>query len=64
MDLRGVPCPLNWVKARLALETLDPGDELWLELDPGDPLESVPRSASEDGHAVAVDGTHVTITKH
>ena len=63
MDLRGVPCPLNWVRARLALELMKPGEQLLVQLDPGEPLESVPRSAGEDGHAVTVDGTLVTITK-
>ena len=63
LDLRGVPCPLNWVRARLLLETLEPGDELRLQLDPGEPVESVPASAREDGHKVAVDGTLVTITR-
>ena len=63
LDLTGVMCPLNWVKAKLALEELDPGDELTLLLDPGEPIESVPRSAREDGHEVRVDGTSVTIVK-
>jgi TusA-related sulfurtransferase len=64
LDLTGVACPLNWVKAKLALEELDPGDELTLLLDSGEPIESVPRSAREDGHEVRVDGTAVTIVKH
>jgi len=63
LDLTGVVCSLNWVKAKLALEELDPGDELILLLDPGEPIESVPRSAREDGHEVRVDGTTVTIVK-
>jgi len=63
LDLTGVMCPLNWVNAKLALEELDPGDELTLLLDPGEPIESVPRSAREDGHEVRVDGTSVTIVK-
>ena len=63
LDLTGVVCPLNWVKAKLALEELAPGDELTLLLDPGEPLDSVPRSALEDGHSVRVDGTRVTIVK-
>jgi TusA-related sulfurtransferase len=63
LDLRGVPCPMNWVRARVLLETLDAGTELRLQLDPGEPVESVPRSALEDGHNVAVDGTNVTIIK-
>lgn len=63
LDLTGVQCPLNWVRARLALERLSPGDELVVRLDPGEPLASVPRSAREDGHAVAVEGDRVTIVK-
>jgi tRNA 2-thiouridine synthesizing protein A len=63
LDLRGVPCPLNWVKTRLALEDLQPGAELTIQLDPGEPIESVPASAREDGHDVTVHGTTVTIVK-
>jgi tRNA 2-thiouridine synthesizing protein A len=63
LDLTGVICPLNWVKAKLALEELDQGDRLTLLLDPGEPVESVPRSARDDGHEVTVDGTRVTIVK-
>lgn len=63
IDLTGVACPMNWVKTKLALERLAPGDELTVRLDRGEPIESVPRSASEDGHDVAVEGTVVTIVK-
>jgi tRNA 2-thiouridine synthesizing protein A len=63
LDLTGVACPLNWVKAKLALERMAYGEEIVLLLDPGEPIESVPRSAREDGHDVRVDGTSVTIVK-
>lgn len=63
LDLTGVPCPLNWVRTRLALEELGPGDELAVRLDRGEPLDSVPRSAREDGHEVSVAGTLVTIRR-
>jgi TusA-related sulfurtransferase len=63
LDLTGVPCPLNWVKAKLELERMSPGDEIVLLLDAGEPLDSVPRSAREDGHEVWVDGTTVTIVR-
>ena len=63
LDLTGVACPLNWVRTRLALEQLAAGDRLELRLDPGEPIDSVPRSAREDGHEVSVDGTLVTIVK-
>jgi TusA-related sulfurtransferase len=63
LDLTGVPCPMNWVRTRLALEELPAGDRLEVLLDPGEPLDSVPRSAREDGHEVALDGNRVTIVK-
>jgi tRNA 2-thiouridine synthesizing protein A len=63
LDLTGTPCPLNWVKAKLALEEMDAGETIVLLLDPGEPIDSVPRSAREDGHEVTVDGTTVTIVK-
>jgi TusA-related sulfurtransferase len=63
LDLSGVPCPMNWVRTKLALEQLAPGDSLVVELDEGEPLESVPRSAREDGHEVSVTGRLVTIAK-
>jgi tRNA 2-thiouridine synthesizing protein A len=63
LDLRGVLCPLNWVKARLALEALAPGEVLRVRLDPGEPVESVPRAAREDGHEVTERGTLVSIVK-
>ena len=63
LDLRGVPCPLNWVRTRLALERLAAGEPLVVRLDGGEPIESVPRSAREEGHEVTVEGTTVTIVK-
>jgi tRNA 2-thiouridine synthesizing protein A len=63
LDLTGVVCPLNWVRTRLALEELGEGDELAVRLDPGEAIESVPRSAREEGHEVTIDGTLVTIVK-
>ncbi len=63
LDLRGVACPMNWVKTKLALERLAPGDEVTVRLDLGEPIESVPRSAREDGHEVSVVGDVVTIVK-
>jgi tRNA 2-thiouridine synthesizing protein A len=63
LDLTGVVCPLNWVKARLALERMAPGEELTLLLDPGEAIDSVPRSAREEGHDVEVDGMTVRIVR-
>ena len=63
LDLTGVACPMNWVKTKLALERLGAGERLEVRLDEGEPLESVPRSAREDGHEVAVAGDVVSIVK-
>ena len=63
LDLTGVQCPLNWVRAKLELERLSPGDSLQLLLDPGEAIDSVPRMAGEDGHSVSVEGLRVTIVK-
>ena len=63
LDLTGVTCPLTWVRTKLALERLEAGEELAVRLDPGDPRESVPASAREDGHAVVLDGPVVRIVK-
>jgi TusA-related sulfurtransferase len=63
LDLSGVPCPMNWVRTRLALEELRPGERVDVALDSGEPLESVPRSAREDGHEATVAGNVVTIVK-
>jgi tRNA 2-thiouridine synthesizing protein A len=63
LDLTGVPCPMNWVRTRLALERLPAGERLDVLLDQGEPLASVPRSAREDGHDVTVDGNRLTIVK-
>jgi sulfite reductase (ferredoxin) len=49
-DLRGVPCPMNFVKTKLALEELAPGKRLKVMLDDGAPIENVPRSVSAEGH--------------
>ncbi|MFN2463129.1 MAG: sulfurtransferase TusA family protein [Candidatus Dormibacteria bacterium] len=52
LDLRGTPCPLNYVKARLELDRLDRGAALEVWLDVGEPEDQVPRSLRLDGHLV------------
>ncbi|MBM4122653.1 MAG: sulfurtransferase TusA family protein [Nitrospira sp.] len=52
LDLRGVICPYNFVKTKLKLETMKPGQILAVILDDGDPIRNVPRSVSDDGHTV------------
>ena len=56
LDLRGVACPLNYVKVRVALDRLSPGEALEVFLDHGEPEENVPRSCDEDGFPVLALG--------
>ncbi|GFP34277.1 sulfite reductase (ferredoxin) [Candidatus Hakubella thermalkaliphila] len=52
MDLRGEICPMNWVRTKLKLEELDPGEPLEVLLDEGEPIQNVPRSARSEGHRI------------
>ncbi|TKB34066.1 MAG: sulfurtransferase TusA family protein [Nitrospira sp.] len=49
-DLRGVACPLNYVKTKLKLEMMDAGEQLEVWLDAGEPIKNVPLSLKNDGH--------------
>lgn len=52
INLKGVACPLNFVKTKLALETLEPGQILQVVLDKGEPMRNVPRSVKDEGHQI------------
>lgn len=52
IDLRGVPCPLSFVRAKLHLEKLQSGQLLEVLLDAGEPIEQVPNSLLSDGHQI------------
>jgi len=54
---------MTWVRTKLELERLAPGEELEVRCPAGEALENVPRSAREAGHGVAVDGTTVRIVR-
>ena len=41
LDLKSIPCPLNVVKIKLALEKLSKNEQLIVELDKGEPEEMV-----------------------
>ena len=50
IDLRGVSCPTNFVKAKLALEEMETGETARILLDDGEPVKNVPRSLKGDDH--------------
>ena len=41
LDLRGTPCPTNFIRCRLALEAMGPGQHFQVDLDRGEPEEMV-----------------------
>lgn len=52
LDLRGTPCPINFVRTKLRLEQMQPGALLEVWLDPGEPIEQVPDSLTMAGYNV------------
>lgn len=65
IDLRGVTCPTNFVKAKLAMETVDSGTVLEFYLDEGEPVQNVPRSLKAEGNrllGLKKVGNHYVLT--
>lgn len=52
LDVTRERCPMSYVKAKLALEAMAPGELLELTIAGGEHLDKVPRSARADGHEV------------
>lgn len=52
LNLEGVSCPNNFVKAKLKLEEMREGQILELILDDGEPIKNVPRAVKEEGHQI------------
>ena len=52
LDLRGIVCPLNFVKTKIQLEKMRNGEKLEVLLDSGEAIESVPPSVIEEGHII------------
>ena len=52
LDLRGIRCPLNWARAKVHLESLDPGARLAVWIDDPRAVDNLPRAAEASGHAV------------
>ncbi len=56
LDLRGVRCPLSWVRAKLHLERLGAGQELRVRVDDPKGARDIPRAAEAEGYAVLATG--------
>ena len=51
-DFRGVACPMNFVKTKIQLSTMQSGQLLEILLDDGQPINNVPGSVRQEGHEV------------
>ena len=52
LELRGTPCPVNFIRTKLALETVAHGDWLEVILDQGEPEHLVGEGLRAAGHEV------------
>ncbi len=50
LDITSEICPMTFVKTRLALDRLAPGETLLVKLRGEEPRQNVPRTAIEQGH--------------
>lgn len=51
-DFRGVACPMNFVKTKLVMATMQSQEQLIVLLDDGEPIQNVPNSVALEGHKV------------
>ena len=52
LDITAEVCPMTFVRTRLALDRMAPGQILRVRLRGEEPLRNVPRTAREQGHEV------------
>ena len=52
IDITNEFCPMTYVRTRLALDKMIPGQTLLVRLKGQEPLKNVPRTAKEQGHEV------------
>ena len=63
LDLKSVPCPLNVVKIKLALEKLAKNEQLIVEIDKGEPEEMVLNNLKEMGRLYTQINEHEKFLK-
>lgn len=52
IDITGEVCPMTFVRTKLKLERMRPGEVLSVRLRGEEPLRNVPRAAREEGHTI------------
>jgi TusA-related sulfurtransferase len=65
IDITGEVCPMTFVRTKLRLERLNPGETLAVRLRGEEPLRNVPRAARDEGHTILgieTDGDIHTVT--
>ena len=55
LDITGDLCPMTFVRTRLALDRMQTGEVLLVLLVGAEPRRNVPRTATEQGHAVLAE---------
>ena len=68
IDITALLCPMTFVRTRLALDRLRPGQVLAVRMAGDEPRRNVPRTAAEQGHAVLdmvehADGTATALIR-
>ena len=64
IDITRDVCPMTFVRTRLALDRMAPGETLLVRLKGQEPLSNVPRTATEQGHEVLSLETDVDGISH
>lgn len=52
LDITDQVCPMTFVRTKLLIERMRPGEIAEIRLNAGEPLRNVPRSVREHGHEV------------
>ncbi|UPG73765.1 sulfurtransferase TusA family protein [Roseomonas gilardii subsp. gilardii] len=52
IDITRDTCPMTFVRTRLALDRMAPGQVLLVEMRGAEPVRNVPRTAVEQGHEI------------
>jgi tRNA 2-thiouridine synthesizing protein A len=60
IDITADICPMTFVRTRLALDKLAPGQLLLVRLKGQEPADNVPRTVKEQGHEVISTTTDAT----
>ncbi len=68
VDITAYLCPMTFVRTRLALDRIQPGQVLAVRLQGDEPKKNIPKTATEQGHTVLsqdenADGTTLVMIR-